>query len=122
MLLERLKSLRRKVNLSQQEIAQKIHITREAYSMYENGHRQPPYEILIGLARYYHVSVDYLLGITDFPQPVTEITEEELQMLKQFRLLDSRGKQATLTVLQFEYHHQVMHRAVSSGQKKPVSS
>ena len=118
MLLERIKLLRRSVNLSQQEVAQKIHITREAYSMYENGHRQPPYEILISLARYYHVSVDYLLGITDFPQPIPLITEEEMEILKEFRLLDQRGKDATLAVLHFEYHHQIMHRPSLGNRKK----
>ena len=118
MLLERLKLLRRSVNLSQQEVAQKIHITREAYSMYENGHRQPPYDILISLARYYHVSVDYLLGITDSPLPVAEITAEEDQMLRQFRLLDRRGQDATLAVLRFEYQHQMTQRQSSSTKKK----
>ncbi len=118
MLLERLKMLRRKVNLSQQELAQSIHITREAYSMYENGHRQPPYEILISLARYYHVSVDYLLGITDSPIPVAEITEEEYQMLRQFRSLDQRGQEATLAVLHFEYRHQLLQRQPIQPKKK----
>ena len=118
MLLERLKMLRRKVNLSQQELAKSIHITREAYSMYENGHRQPPYEILISLARYYHVSVDYLLGITEFPLPVAEITEEEYQILRQFRSLDQRGKEATLAILHFEYHHQMLQRQPSQPKKK----
>lgn len=34
--------------------------------MYENGHRQPSAETLASMARYHHVSVDYLLGLRIF--------------------------------------------------------
>lgn len=117
MLLERLKILRRKVNLSQQDLARNIHISREAYSMYENGHRQPPYETLVNLAHYYNVSVDYLLGLTECPAPSLTLSEEEYKMLSEFRSLDKRGKDATLAVLQFEYHHHLMQKKANSQKK-----
>ena len=39
------------------------------YSQYENGQRQLPIGILIALARFYHTSTDYLLGLTDEQKP-----------------------------------------------------
>lgn len=60
-----LKILRNKKTVSQQEIADYLKITRQAYSFYENGKRQPDYETLLKLAKYFNVSVDELLGDLD---------------------------------------------------------
>ena len=96
MLLERLKALREKAKVKQEDLANSIHTSRGTYSMYENGRRQPPYEVLVNLADYYNVSVDYLLGLTDFPDAPPQITEEEYKLLKKFRKLDKRGQQVAL--------------------------
>ncbi len=61
----RLKDLREDSDLTQRELADYLHIKQNTYSQYENGQRQLPIEILIALARYYHTSTDYLLGLTD---------------------------------------------------------
>ena len=60
----RIKDLREDHDLTQQQIADHLHIKQNTYSQYENGHRQIPIEILIKLARYYDTSVDYILGET----------------------------------------------------------
>lgn len=65
----RIKDLREDADLTQQEIAQYLHIKQNTYSQYENGHRQLPIEVLIALAKYYHTSTDYLLGLTDKKEP-----------------------------------------------------
>ena len=46
-----------------------IHIARQTYSLYETGRRDIPTDVLIRLARFYHTSTDYLLGLTDRPEP-----------------------------------------------------
>ena len=61
----RLKELRKENNLTQKELADYLNIKQNTYSQYENGQRQVPIDILIRLADYYDVSVDYLLGRTD---------------------------------------------------------
>lgn len=61
----RLKKLRRKRN--QNDVAKEIGISRGALSYYESGERRPDINILYALAKYYHVSSDYLLGLTDVP-------------------------------------------------------
>lgn len=65
----RIKDLREDADLTQQEIAQYLHIKQNTYSQYENGHRQLPIEVLIALAKYYKTSTDYLLGLTDEKKP-----------------------------------------------------
>ena len=56
-------------NISQQDIAAFLHIKQNTYSQYENGKRQLPIEILISLARFYNVSTDFILGLTDNEDP-----------------------------------------------------
>ena len=61
----RIKDLREDSDLTQNEIAQLLHIKQNTYSQYENGHRQIPLEMLIILARFYNTSIDYLVGETN---------------------------------------------------------
>ena len=61
----RIKDLREDRDITQKEIAEYLHVKQNTYSQYENGQRQLPIECLIALARYYHVSTDYILGLTD---------------------------------------------------------
>lgn len=64
---ERLKELRGNNRL--QDIAKDIGISRASLGYYENGDRKPDIEVLLKLANYYHVSCDYLLGLTDIKSP-----------------------------------------------------
>ncbi len=61
----RIKELREDLDLKQKEIAEYLHIKQNTYSQYENGQRQVPIDVLIKLAKYYNVSTDYILGISD---------------------------------------------------------
>lgn len=69
MLSKRLIELRKQKNKTQEDIAKVIGVTRPAYTAYERGLRTPDYDILVTLADYFNVSVDYLLGRTDNPNP-----------------------------------------------------
>ena len=51
--------------LTQQAVADYLHIRQNTYSQYETAQRQVPIEMLIALSDFYDVSVDYLLGLTD---------------------------------------------------------
>lgn len=65
----RLRELREDNDLTQQTLADYLHIRQNSYSQYETGARQLPLEMLIQLAKYYHTSTDYLLGVTDVRTP-----------------------------------------------------
>lgn len=60
-----IRDLREDNDLTQQDIAQVLGCTQTAYSLYEIGKRDIPTQVLIKLADYYNVSVDYLLGRTN---------------------------------------------------------
>ena len=65
----RLKELREDSDITQKYLAELLHIKQNTYSQYENGHRQPPLEVLITLAKFYGVTLDYLVGISDIKNP-----------------------------------------------------
>ena len=70
----RLKDLREDHDYTQQQVAEKIGITQRKYSYIETGVQQLTADVLVALARFYKVSVDYLLGETDVTArfPVSE--------------------------------------------------
>lgn len=74
MLSERLQHLRKQKDITQEEIAKYIGVTRPAYSAYEGGKRTPDYNTLQKLADYFNVTTDYLLGRTVNPAPPDKIT------------------------------------------------
>ena len=71
MFFQRLEDLRTDCDKSQKQIADILNCSREVYRRYEKGIREIPVWAVIKLAEYYHVSTDYLLGITDEKSPFT---------------------------------------------------
>ena len=65
---KRIRELRDEKNLSQKQIAAILGMSQTGYSKYETGENDIPTGILIALARYYDVSIDYLLGETQEKQ------------------------------------------------------
>lgn len=65
----RLKDIREDLDKTQIEIADYLHIKQNTYSQYENGQRQLPVDVLIKLAKYYNVSTDYILELTNISKP-----------------------------------------------------
>ncbi len=65
----RLKDLREDHDLSQQFVAEYLDMKQPQYSRYERGLRDVPTDVLIRLSSLYKTSVDYLLGLTNNPQP-----------------------------------------------------
>ena len=63
----RLRSLREDRDMNQTQIAKILNMSQTGYSKYETGENDIPTNILIKLADYYGVSVDYILGRTDNP-------------------------------------------------------
>lgn len=69
----RLKFLRKKNKLSQEELAKKINTTKGTISNYENEHSTPSNEVLKDLAKVLNTTTDYLLGLIDNPNPPGEL-------------------------------------------------
>ena len=61
----RIKDLREDRDLKQKDMAALLNVSQTTYSRYESGVLDIPSAALITLAKFYHVSIDYLVGITD---------------------------------------------------------
>ncbi|AEM79783.1 helix-turn-helix domain-containing protein [Thermoanaerobacter wiegelii] len=72
---DRLKELRKEKNLTQEDLAKILGISRSTIAGYETERKEPDYETLKKIADFFNVSIDYLLGRTDIRSPVDEITE-----------------------------------------------
>ena len=65
----RIRDIREDRDISQGDIAQLLLCDQSPYSKYELGKRDLPLRLAVKLAEYYGVSVDYLVGLTDTPEP-----------------------------------------------------
>ena len=65
--LKRIKDLREDNDKTQQQIAEILGTSQTMYARYERGANQLPIHHLVTLCKYYKVSADYLLGLTDEP-------------------------------------------------------
>ena len=70
MIGERLYELRKDADLTQNDLAAILNINKHSISSYERDKSEPPDAIKIAIAKYFNVSVDYLLGLTDTPSPL----------------------------------------------------
>lgn len=87
----KLKELRTFSAKTQKEVANDLHISVQVYCNYENEQRQPTPEMLIKLADYFQVSVDYLIGHDNaiMKRPYSEIAEN---FIKEFQELFSEER------------------------------
>lgn len=97
--MEHLVKLRKSAGKTQQDLAEYLGISRQAYANYENDTRKPDYETLLKLSEYFSVSVDYLLRGKE--KPATSESDElndyleELKNRPEMRMLFSLTKGAT---------------------------
>ncbi|WP_404407657.1 helix-turn-helix domain-containing protein [Jeotgalibacillus malaysiensis] len=81
MLSERLKIARKRKKLTQLELANRVKTSKGTISNYENGYSTPSNEMLKELAMTLEVSTDYLLGVIDDFEKVTQLSEEDRAIL-----------------------------------------
>lgn len=100
---ERLKQLRIENGENQSDVAGFLGVSVQSYSAYE-GSREPKYELLVKLAKYFKVSTDYLLGASDTKKPENGdvskrlgLSEKAIDILENKYRIDNRNP-FTLTV------------------------
>lgn len=62
---EKLKNERLARGISQKDVAEQLQITRTCYSNYEQGIREPSFDLLVKICKFFNISCDYLLGLED---------------------------------------------------------
>ena len=71
----RLRAMREDHDLTQEQVADILGIRQQYYSSYEKGIYELPVRHLMTLARLYHCSVDYILGLTEFRHSISKLQE-----------------------------------------------
>ena len=93
-----MRALREDGDFTQTEIAKELGISQQYYSKYETGEYEMPVRHLITLAKFYQVSVDYLVGLTEYKGHFADLSAVILDNLTVGALvsailaLDSRGQ------------------------------
>lgn len=98
----RLLELRMERGLSQREVAREFNVSQSTYNNWENANTQPSIEQLIGLARFFEVSVDYLVGNSDEAGTITfttTLSADEKRMLDAYSALPPSLRSAYKAVL-----------------------
>lgn len=89
---KRIKDLREDMDLTQKEISKILNIHINTYANYERGKREITLDILILMAKFYNVSIDYIAGITQNKRGLNNLNEEENNLLEQYNSLTEKNK------------------------------
>lgn len=121
----RIKKLRKEKDLTQQDLADALGITKSAVSMYERGRRRPNFEVADAMADFFNVSIGYISGSSDlrgsYPRGVGDasrvvnierpfdaknefrsveaVTQQDLNVLEAYRNASEEIKNAVKRVL-----------------------
>lgn len=80
-------------DVKQKNLAAKIGISDAKLSHYLNERYEMPTHVVAALAAYFHVSADYLLGLTDIPEMPEPISKGERQLVDSFRTLNREQRE-----------------------------
>ncbi|MDO5153672.1 MAG: helix-turn-helix transcriptional regulator [Eubacteriales bacterium] len=92
-----IKDIRVRKNLTQAEVANALGVSPVVYSRYETGARQPSIDIIVQLADFLCVTVDYLLGRQDVED--STLSEYEIELLIASRKADERARDDAMKIL-----------------------
>ena len=93
MICDMIKTLREDAGYSQAQLAKKLDVTRSSVNAWEMGLSTPTTQYVVSLARIFHVSADYLLGIESQRTVVLEgYTQQEIELIYDLlKYFDSRN-------------------------------
>lgn len=102
----RIKSLREKRGLIQERLATELGITQQMLSKYEKNTDTIKVDILKKLAKYFNVTTDYLLGLSDVKRNLTgqirvnETIDEYYDLIEVYKKLDKYDQEMIWTIIQ----------------------
>lgn len=99
----RFKQLRISKNITQDDIARQLNVSRSAIGMYEQGKREPDFGVLISIANFFDVDLDYLLGHSDISKnnfiPVSKFSGFDKTLISRFHSSDKLHQIMVLEIL-----------------------
>lgn len=90
----RLRQLRKERHITQDALAEKLKLTKQAVSQWERGIREPSFETLEMIADYFNVDTDYLIGREDHTTLL--LNGDEHKLVERFRDLSPEDREAIL--------------------------
>lgn len=121
---ERLIELRKEKGFTREEFANYLGISKYTLRNYEMGKTEPGHIFLKYLSDIFQVSIDYLLCMTDDrtpPDKVSVFSASEIEHIKNYRALDTPGREHVDTVLQWEtWRMGQMQEAKAPAAKPPL--
>lgn len=96
-----IRELRREMDCTQNKLADVLGVTQDSISLWENDKRIPDTQYIIEMAKFFDVTTDYLLGITDEYKSVRfgeenkrekALTNEEIELLQKYRKMSEKEK------------------------------
>ena len=87
----RIRSLRKKLKMTQKQMAEQLFIDQSTLATYENRTREIPIDILVKLSKIYGISVDYLFCVSDFAVLDDAQTKELIDSLSATQVFEVKG-------------------------------
>ena len=109
----KIKSLRALKGWSQDELAQRLGVSRSAIGNYEQGTRRPRIEDLEALADVFNCNISYLVG--------DDLTMDEINLLEKYRKLNFVGKKEVDRFIEYSYTKPEFRRESESDASSDVS-
>lgn len=108
---ERLKKLRKEAGLTQAQLAMCVNLSTGAIGNYEAGTRAPSIDALVAMGEYFGVSIDYLVGRTNYrrgvPDPLEIEWPDAIKLLQRAsRMLSPRDKAIIVTLIRSMLDHE----------------
>ena len=100
-LIERTKALIADHDISQKILAASIKLSESKLSHYLTGKYEMPSRAVLDIAQYFHVTTDYLFGLTDDPKPPLTLSASERSLVELFRTLGRDQKELLLSTASF---------------------
>ena len=101
-MIANLKKLRQEKGISQQQLADIILVSQQSVNKYENHNVEPDIEILIEIAEYFNVTLDYLVGRTDKKEErqKSDLTNDEKSLLNEYNQLNKNQKMFIFNIIE----------------------
>ena len=80
-------------DIKQKNLAKFLNISEAKMSNYLNGKSDMPTRVVTGIAQYFHVTTDYLLGLTDYPELPVRLSAGERELVERLRTLSRDQKE-----------------------------
>lgn len=96
---QRIRHRRRMLDITQEELAEMVGVNQRQVWKYESDGAVPRGDTLRSLAQALHTSTDYLLGLSDIPEPRYDLSAQEILLLTYYREKDRKDQKKIIEIV-----------------------